>query len=88
MTSHFYLQPTRAEINLDHIEHNVSEFRRLLGPGVQIVAVVKADGYGHGAVEVARAALRAGASYLAVALVGEALELRRAGIEAPVLLLG
>lgn len=88
MTSHFYLQPTRAEINLDHIEHNVSEFRRLLGPGVQIMAVVKADGYGHGAVEVARAALRAGASYLAVALVGEALELRRAGIEAPVLLLG
>ena len=52
------------------------------------MAVVKADGYGHGAVEVARAALRAGASYLAVALVGEALELRRAGIEAPVLLLG
>ncbi len=83
-----HLRPTRAEINLDNIGHNVSEFRRLLGPGVQIMAVVKADGYGHGSVEVARTALQAGASCLAVALVEEALELRRAGIEAPVLLLG
>ena len=56
-------RPTRAEINLDKIEHNLNEFRRLLGPDVQIMAVVKADAYGHGAVE-ARAALRAGASSL------------------------
>ncbi len=83
-----HLRPTRAEINLDNIGHNVSEFRRLLGPDVQIMAVVKADGYGHGSVEVARAARQAGGSCLAVALVEEALELRRAGIEVPVLLLG
>ncbi len=88
LTSPFHLQPTRAEIDLDSIEHNVSEFRRLLGPDVQIMAVVKADGYGHGAVPVARAALRAGATHLAVALLEEALELRRAGIEAPILLFG
>ena len=82
------LRPTRAEINLENIGHNVHEFRWLLGPDVQIMAVVKADGYGHGAVETARKALRAGASRLGVALVEEGIELRRAGLEAPVLLLG
>ncbi len=82
------LRPTRAEIDLDSIGHNVSEFRRLLGPDVQIMAVVKADGYGHGAVETARKALQAGASRLGVALLEEGLELRRAGIEVPMLLLG
>ena len=46
--------PTRAEIDLDSIEHNLGEIRRLLGPAVKIMAVVKADGYGHGAVAVAR----------------------------------
>lgn len=81
-------RPTRAEINLENIGHNVREFRRLLGPDVQIMAVVKADGYGHGAVETARKALRSGASRLGVALLEEGIELRRAGVEAPVLLLG
>jgi alanine racemase len=80
--------PTRAEIDLDSIEHNLGEIRRLLGPAVKIMAVVKADGYGHGAVAVARAALGAGASSLAVASLDEGLVLRRAGITAPVLLLG
>lgn len=88
MSDYSNLRPTRAEISLDNIGHNVHEFRRLLGPDVQIMAVVKADGYGHGAVETARRALQAGASRLGVALVEEGLELRRAGIEAPVLLLG
>lgn len=87
MSSSLRLRPTWAEINLDSIRHNLNEFRRLPGPGVQIMAVVKADGYGHGAVEVARAALQAGAAWLGVALVEEGLELRRAGIEAPILLL-
>lgn len=82
------LRPTWAEINLDHIEHNVKEILQLLGPAVQIMAVVKADGYGHGALETARVALGAGASSLGVALLEEGLELRRAGIEAPILLLG
>ncbi|MEW5785544.1 MAG: alanine racemase [Bacillota bacterium] len=82
------MRPTWAEINLDHIAHNVNEFRRHLGPRVEIMAVVKADGYGHGAVETARAALEAGASRLAVALPEEGLELRRAGITAPILVFG
>jgi alanine racemase len=82
------LRPTRAEIDLDCIGHNVNEFRRLLGPEVQIMAVVKAGGYGHGAVEAARAALAAGATALAVAFQEEGVELRCAGITAPVLLLG
>lgn len=80
--------PTRAEIDLDSIEHNLNEICRLLGPEVKIMAVVKADGYGHGAVAVAQAALGAGASSLAVASLSEGLALRRAGITAPVLLLG
>jgi alanine racemase len=84
----FPLRPTWVEINLDHIRHNLEQFQRHLGPQVQIMVVVKADGYGHGAVEVARAALSAGASSLAVAMPDEGIELRRAGIEAPVLLLG
>ncbi len=82
------LRPTWVEINLDHLRHNLQQFRRHIGPEVQIMAVVKADGYGHGAVEVARAALNAGASSLAVAMADEGIELRRAGIGAPVLLLG
>ncbi len=84
----FPLRPTWVEINLDHIRHNLKQFQRHVGPRVQIMAVVKADGYGHGAVEVARAAISAGASSLAVAMPDEGIELRRAGIEAPVLLLG
>ena len=82
------IRQTWVEINLDHIAHNVKEFRRLLGHKVAIMAVVKADGYGHGAVEIAREALKAGASHLAVALPEEGLALRRAGIEAPILLFG
>ncbi len=88
MFSPFPLRATWAEIDLDCIKHNINEFRRFLGPKVQIMAVVKADGYGHGAVDVSRAALEAGASSLAVAMIDEGIELRRAGLEAPILLLG
>lgn len=75
-----------AEVDLDAIRHNVEELRRISAPA-QICAVVKADGYGHGAAPVARAALDAGATWLAVAQVPEAAPLRDLGIEAPVLLL-
>lgn len=81
-------EPIWAEINLAAIRHNIREVRRLAGPRREIMAVVKANGYGHGAVPVARAALEAGATRLAVARLCEALELRRAGIEAPVLIFG
>lgn len=83
----FPYRPTRAEIYLDNIRHNVRTFVDLVGPSCRVMAVVKADAYGHGAVEVSRAALEAGASRLGVALLEEAEELREAGVEAPMHLL-
>jgi len=76
-----------VEVSPTAIEANCRLLRRQLAPGCQFMAVVKADGYGHGAVTVARAALRGGASSLGVATLQEGLELRTAGIEAPVLIL-
>ncbi len=73
-----------AVVDLGAITHNVRVLREHAGPA-QIMAVVKADGYGHGASAVARAAVAAGAAELGVATVGEALSLRRDGITAPVL---
>ena len=73
-----------AVIDLDAIAHNVRVLREHVG-SAQVMAVVKADGYGHGATPVARAALAAGAAELGVATIGEALALRRDGITAPVL---
>jgi alanine racemase len=75
------LRATRVEVDLGAIRHNVS---RLKPEGAGVMAVVKADGYGHGAAEVARAALEAGADRVGVALVEEGLALREAGIAAPV----
>ncbi len=75
-----------AEVSLDAVRHNVRELRRLSAPA-EVCAVVKADGYGHGAAPVARAALEAGATWLAVAQVPEAAPLRDLGITAPILLL-
>ena len=74
----------QAVVDLDAVAHNVAVLREHAGPAA-VMAVVKADGYGHGAVEVARAALSAGVAELGVATVEEALALRRAGITAPVL---
>jgi len=78
---------TRATVNLDAMGHNVRLVRRIVGPGVGVMAVLKADAYGHGAVPVARACLAAGASWLAAATVDEGVSLRRAGIDAPLLLI-
>lgn len=75
-----------ARIDLDAVTHNVRVLRALAAPA-RMCAVVKANGYGHGAVAVGRAALAAGADWLGVAQVDEAVALRAAGIEAPVLLL-
>ncbi len=79
-------RPVWAEIDLDAVRANVRTLADLARPAA-LMAVVKADGYGHGAVPVARAALDAGASWLGVALVEEGAELRAAGIDAPVLVL-
>ena len=82
------LRPTWAEIDLSAIKHNVHQFRSFLSPGTRLMAIVKADGYGHGAVKVAQAALNAGVSYLCVGMVEEAVELREHGLDAPILILG
>ena len=74
--------PVWAEIDLSAISHNVREIRRVTTPAARVMAVVKADGYGHGAVEVSRTALDAGAEWLGVARTGEGAALRDAGIEA------
>ena len=71
-----------ATVDLDAIAHNIGVIRAVSGAGV--IAVVKADGYGHGAVPVANAALEAGAEELGVAVIGEALALRDAGVSAPI----
>ncbi len=81
-------RPVWAEIDLGAIAQNIANFRKLIGTAPRLCAVVKADGYGHGAPQVARAALDAGADWLAVALVAEAAELRRAGFLGPILVLG
>ncbi len=79
---------TWAEIDLDAIADNLRLLKRHVGPAVELMAVVKANAYGHGAGPVSRVALEAGASRLAVHRLVEGIELRRAGIQAPVLLMG
>lgn len=76
-----------AEINLDAIGENIQTFRRRLPVETKIMAIVKADGYGHGAYQVAKRALKEGVSYLGVAFLEEALELRQKGITAPIMIL-
>lgn len=78
---------TWAEIDLDILAENIREIRRITSPGAEVMGVVKADAYGHGAIEVARVLLENGASRLAVSMLDEAIELRHAGITAPVLIL-
>lgn len=83
-----YYRPTAAEISLDALGANIGAFRRHMPPGTLLLASVKANAYGHGAVEVAREAAACGADYLGVAFLDEALQLRQAGIAAPILVLG
>ena len=82
------LRRTWAEIDLDALEHNYRTLRRRLGDGVKFLGVVKADGYGHGAVQVSRVLEELGADYLAVSSLDEAMELRAGGIAMPILILG
>ena len=91
MIEHVYALPgrsTRAIVDLDAIAANVAELRKLTAAHTALVAIVKADGYGHGAVMTSRTALAAGASMLGVATIGEGAELRQRQITAPILLLG
>ncbi|WP_127015309.1 alanine racemase [Anoxybacter fermentans] len=81
------LRPVWAEINLDNYTHNIKVIKKRY-PETKIMAVVKADGYGHGAIQVAKAALLGGAERLAVAIVDEGIELREAGFKVPIQILG
>ena len=79
---------TWAEISLNNIRHNYEAIRACLPAGCRFLGVVKADAYGHGALPVAKLLQEAGADYLAVSCLDEALELRQGGIRMPILILG
>jgi alanine racemase len=81
-------RPTVAEVSLSALRANCRRVRELVGAGVAVMAVVKADGYGHGAAPAARAFVEAGAAVLGVSTVEEGAELRRAGLATPIVVLG
>ncbi|MFP5528565.1 alanine racemase [Peptococcus simiae] len=83
-----HTRPLWVEVDLDAIAHNIAEVRRLVGDDVLVTAVVKANAYGHGAVHTAPVFLANGADRLAVATIEEAIEIRKAGVTAPILILG
>jgi len=87
MPVEFY-RPTWAEVDLDAIRHNVTEMKKRLDANSDVMAVVKANGYGHGAIKVAEAAIEAGATSLGVSLLEEAIALRKNGFTVPVLVFG
>ena len=76
------------EVNLDAISHNVREVKRFVGEGRKVMAVVKANAYGHGLIEVASTSVEAGADAMCVAILEEAIQLRDAGLHVPILVLG
>ncbi|MDX2251690.1 MAG: alanine racemase [Nitrospira sp.] len=80
--------PTSASVDLTALVHNLTQFRKTLVPGCDIMAVVKANAYGHGAVETAKALVRQGVSRIAVVSIEEGVTLRQAGINAPIVILG
>ncbi|MBD2461158.1 alanine racemase [Oscillatoria sp. FACHB-1407] len=84
------MQRDRAWVEIDRaaLAHNVRQLKQWLSPKTDLMAVVKADAYGHGAVTIAQTALQHGATWLGVATIPEGIELREAGIQAPILLLG
>jgi alanine racemase len=77
-----------VEIDLTAVKHNVRQLKQLLAPSTELMAVVKADAYGHGCVGVSQAALEAGAAWLGVATIPEGIQLRNAGITSPIVILG
>jgi alanine racemase len=80
--------PTCASVDLSALAYNLTQFRRILSPGCDVMAVVKANAYGHGAVETTKALIRQGVSRVAVVSIEEGITLRQAGINAPIVVLG
>jgi len=85
---HALERPTWVELDLEAVAHNCERLAELAGPGVEVMVVLKADAYGHGAVRIAHTVLAHGAHHLGVACLSEAVALRQAGVEAPILVLG
>lgn len=83
-----FIRPAWIEINLDALRHNICETRRLVGSTVEIMAVVKAEAYGHGGIIIAKTAIASGANWLGVAMPEEGIVLREAGLNAPILIFG
>ena len=80
------VRATKAIIHLDNLRHNIRQIKNRVGPNTELCIAVKADAYGHGAVEVCKAALEEGVNSFGVATVEEGIELRDAGIKQPVLM--
>ncbi len=85
---HQLRRPVWAEINLDNLAHNIKEVRRVTKPDAMVTAVIKADGYGHGAAEIGKTLLENGADRFAVATLTEAIQLRKVYKDTPILVLG
>lgn len=81
-------RPTWVEVDIDTIKHNYNSIKKHCGPDTQVMGVVKADAYGHGAVAISQELIRMGTEYLAVSNIDEAIELRTNGISSPILLFG
>jgi len=79
---------TSAEINLDAFRYNLRTIKSLVGRSTETMAIIKADAYGHGATQCARAAIQEGIKYLGVGIIQEGIELRESGITSPILILG
>ena len=77
-----------VEVNLSAIKHNVQQLKSLLTASTELMAIVKADAYGHGAIDVSQTAIAAGATWLGVATIPEGIQLRKAGITTPIVILG
>ena len=81
------VRPVYLEINMDNLTNNYNEIRRIVNPNTKIMAVIKANAYGHGSVELAKMYEKIGVDRLAVSIISEAVELRREGIKIPIQLL-
>jgi len=82
------IRPVWAEINLDNLAYNIRQVRKYTDKDASVMAIIKANGYGHGAVDIARTFLDNGADRLGVAILSEAIELRKSNITEPILILG
>ena len=83
-----FWRPAWVEVDLNIIDHNINQIKKHIGPDKEIMAVLKGNAYGHGAIQVAKQVVASGVKKIAVALVDEAIELRKSGIDIPILVLG